>query len=372
MASHQQINDLVDDGRRDEIGDMVRAIKVFKHDLTRAVQAEAELKGATLLRQKERYQRALVDSFPFEVWLKDTEGRFLAVNQALAHARGDQTPDDLVGMTEFDLLDYSMASTLREEDLAVMQAGVQKLTERSCTSAPGNAPCWVETYRAPVTDDQGALLGTVGFSRDITERYQAQEEIRQLALYDPLTKLPNRRLLSERLNQALASARRDQTHLALIFVDLDKFKPINDSLGHGVGDLLLYAVAQRIQHCVREVDTAARLGGDEFVVLLPTVEASDQAVLVAEKIRHALNQPFELAGGHVVSISSSSGVALYPEHGEDEIALSKAADAAMYRAKALGRDNVQLHQSGMLVSMVPPASVAPVAPPPAPSTDPSG
>jgi diguanylate cyclase (GGDEF)-like protein/PAS domain S-box-containing protein len=372
LASHQQIDDLVDDGRSDEIGDMVRAIKVFKHDLTRVVQAEAELKGATLLRQRERYQRALLDSFPFEVWLKDTEGRFLAVNQALAHGRGGQTPDALVGMTEFDLLDYGTASTLREEDLAVMQAGVQKLTERSCASAPGNAPCWVETYRAPVTDDHGALLGTVGFSRDITERYQAQEEIRQLALYDPLTKLPNRRLLSERLNQALASARRDQTHLALIFVDLDKFKPINDSLGHNVGDLLLYAVAQRLQHCVREVDTAARLGGDEFVVLLPTVEAPDQAVLVAEKIRHALNQPFELAGGHVVSISSSSGVAIYPDHGEDEITLSKAADAAMYRAKALGRNNVQLHQSGMPVSMVPPASVAPVAPPLAPSTDPSG
>lgn len=348
LASRQQIDDLVDDGRSDEIGDMVRAVKVFKHDLTRVVQAEAELKGATVLRQKERYQRALLDSFPFKVWLKDTDGRFLAVNQAVANAYGAETPDALVGLTAFDLVGYETAVTAREEDLAVMKARAQKITEQSCTSGSGDAPCWVETYRAPVTDDHGALLGTVGFSRDITERREAQEEIRQLALYDPLTKLPNRRLLSERLNQALASARRDQTHLALIFVDLDKFKPINDTLGHSVGDLLLHAAAQRMHHCVREVDTTARLGGDEFVVLLPLVEAPDQAVLVAEKIRHALNQPFELAGGHVVSISSSSGVAIYPDHGEDEITLSKSADAAMYRAKALGRNNVQLYQRGVL------------------------
>lgn len=360
LASRQQIDDLVDDGRSDEIGDMVRAIKVFKHDLTRVVQAEAELKGATVLRRKERYQRALLDSFPFKVWLKDIDGRFLAVNQALADAYGAETPDALVGLTAFDLVDYETAVAAREEDLAVMKARAQKMTEQSCTSGSGDAPCWVETYRAPVTDDHGALLGSVGFSRDITERREAQEEIRQLALYDPLTKLPNRRLLSERLNQALATSRRDQTHLALIFLDLDKFKPINDTLGHGVGDMLLHAVAQRMQHCVREVDTAARLGGDEFVVLLPSIDVPDQAVMVAEKIRQALNQPFELPGGHLVSISSSSGVAVYPDHGEDEIALSKSADAAMYRAKAHGRNNVQLYQPGMLTQ--PRASVAPAAP----------
>ena len=369
LASRQQIDDLENDGRSDEIGDMVRAIKVFKHDLTRVVQAEAELKGATVLRQKERYQRALLDSFPFKVWLKDTEGRFLAVNQAVANAYGAETPDALVGLTVFDLVDYETAVTAREEDLAVMKALAQKMTEQSCTSGPGDAPCWVETYRAPVTDDRGALLGTVGFSRDITERREAQEEIRQLALYDPLTKLPNRRLLSERLNQALATARRDQTHLALIFLDLDRFKPINDTLGHGVGDLLLYAVAQRIHHCVREVDTAARLGGDEFVVLLPSIEVPDQALMVAEKIRQALNQPFELPGGHVVSISSSSGVAVYPDHGEDEITLSKAADAAMYQAKALGRNNVQRFGPSLLNQR--PTTVVPVVPPQGPSTGPS-
>lgn len=362
LASHQQADDLDDDGRSDEIGDMVRAIKVFKHDLTRVVQAEAELKGATVLRQKERYQRALLDSFPFKVWLKDTEGRFLAVNQAVADAYGAETPDALVGLTAFDLVDYETAVTAREDDLAVMKARAQKMTEQPCTSGPGDAPCWVETYRAPVTDDHGALLGTVGFSRDITERREAQEEIRQLALYDPLTKLPNRRLLSERLSQALALARRDQTHLALVFVDLDRFKPINDTLGHSVGDLLLHAVAQRMQHCVREVDTTARLGGDEFVVLLPSIDGPDQAILVAEKIRNALNQPFELAGGHVVSISSSSGVAIYPDHGEDEITLFKAADVAMYRAKALGRNNVQLYQP--VEFTLQPASVAPAAPRP--------
>jgi diguanylate cyclase (GGDEF)-like protein len=168
-------------------------------------------------------------------------------------------------------------------------------------------------------------------------------------LYDPLTQLPNRRLFSERVNHAIALARRDQIRLALVFVDLDRFKPVNDSLGHAVGDLLLRAVARRMQQCVREADTIGRVGGDEFEVLLPTIVDAEQALVVAEKIRQALNQPFELTGGYVVSISSSSGVAIYPEDGEDESTLSRAADAAMYRAKALGRDNVQFYRPGLVM-----------------------
>lgn len=186
----------------------------------------------------------------------------------------------------------------------------------------------------------------LGWFYDISDRKTMEEQVQHLAHYDPLTNLPNRTLFADRLQQALTLAKRDHLHLALMFLDLDKFKPINDTLGHGVGDLVLKEVAQRIQGCLRESDTVARIGGDEFVVLLPIVEAAQDALTVAEKIRYALNQPFELAGQRL-NISSSTGIAFYPEHGTEENQLIKNADTAMYYAKASGRDAVKLYQESM-------------------------
>lgn len=183
---------------------------------------------------------------------------------------------------------------------------------------------------------------SVGVIRDITERKAVEERVRRMAQFDPLTNLPNRALCDDRLRQALAEAKRDKKHLALMFLDLDHFKPINDTLGHHVGDLLLKAVAKRIQDCLRESDTVARIGGDEFLVLLPSIEQEQDAIEVAEKIRHSINQPFELAGDHSLSISSSTGIAVFPEHGSDEMQLMRNADEAMYRAKEAGRNKVQL------------------------------
>ena len=184
------------------------------------------------------------------------------------------------------------------------------------------------------------ITGFSGTGRDISERKANEEKIQRLAHYDTLTDLPNRRLFSDRLQQALATAKRDKAHLALMYFDLDRFKPINDTLGHDIGDLLLKEVAKRVQDCLRESDTAARMGGDEFVVLLPAIEAEQDAMVVAEKIRHTLNRPFELVG-HSLHISSSIGVAVYPEHGSDEETLLKNADTAMYHAKESGRNMVR-------------------------------
>jgi len=137
------------------------------------------------------------------------------------------------------------------------------------------------------------------------------------------------------------AAKRGHTQLALLFVDLDRFKPVNDELGHGVGDQLLCEVALRMRHCLRESDTVARVGGDEFVVLVPLVASGADALVVAEKILYALNQDFELAGRRV-NIGASIGVAQYPEHGSSEELLAKNADAAMYRAKNEGRNCVRI------------------------------
>jgi diguanylate cyclase (GGDEF)-like protein len=181
---------------------------------------------------------------------------------------------------------------------------------------------------------------------DRTRALQSAQQALHLALYDVLTGLPNRKLITERLGQALAKARREKAHVGLLFIDLDNFKPVNDDYGHAMGDLLLKDVARRLQGCMRETDTAARLGGDEFVVLLPSIEGRDGAMVVAAKVLHALSRPFEIAGNRFV-ISASIGIALYPEHGSDEKLLLRHADAAMYEAKKQGRNRMSFFDAGL-------------------------
>jgi diguanylate cyclase (GGDEF)-like protein/PAS domain S-box-containing protein len=203
-------------------------------------------------------------------------------------------------------------------------------------------PSWMSI--TAVRNDEGVVTHFVATHTDITLRKAAEEKIHLLAYYDPLTRLPNRRLLHDRLHQAVIRAKRDGSRLALVFIDLDKFKPVNDEFGHQAGDELLLAVAHRLQACVRESDTVARMGGDEFVVLLPSIDAAENALWVAEKIHAALREPFTFSDGGTVSISSSAGIALYPDHALDEATLTSHADAAMYQAKAAGRDRFVLFQ----------------------------
>ncbi len=208
---------------------------------------------------------------------------------------------------------------------------------------------WLSIKR--VLDDKGQLTHHVAVFSDITARKAAEDRIRHLALHDALTDLPNRALLAERLGQAIVQARRKASRLALMYFDLDRFKPVNDSCGHEVGDLLLKAVGGRVVGCLRASDTVGRIGGDEFVVLLPSVEEGRDAVAVAEKIRAALNQVFLIAG-HALNVSASIGLALYPDHGVDEQELTRHADAAMYQAKKHGRNRVELYQHGMQAASI--------------------
>ncbi|MEO8170294.1 MAG: CHASE domain-containing protein [Oxalobacteraceae bacterium] len=177
------------------------------------------------------------------------------------------------------------------------------------------------------------------------EARKSEARFRHQAQHDTLTSLPNRALFSDRLEQALAQAKRHDKRLALMFIDLDAFKPINDTMGHHVGDFLLKEVAARMQLHVRASDTVARIGGDEFVVLLPSIEEPQDALVLAEVIRRAINQPFEMPNGKVLNVSSSIGVAVYPENGVDEIQLSRNADSAMYCAKQKGRNTVHVCQA---------------------------
>jgi diguanylate cyclase (GGDEF)-like protein len=166
-----------------------------------------------------------------------------------------------------------------------------------------------------------------------------------MAHYDVLTDLPNRTLLTDRLHQAMALVRREKSKLALIFLDLDKFKPVNDSLGHDIGDLLLKQVAYRLQHCVkRESDTLSRIGGDEFVIVLSQIEDEHDASIVADKIVQTLTEPFMIENNSI-EISCSVGIAIYPMHGTDVTTLMRIADNAMYEAKRAGRGCFRFYTS---------------------------
>jgi len=197
-------------------------------------------------------------------------------------------------------------------------------------------PCHLEIKLLPHTGDHGQALGCFSVAADITEHKQAEERIRHMAHHDSLTGLPNRSLFNDRLKQAISLARRESRQFALLYLDLDKFKPVNDTLGHAAGDDVLKVAAARIRGQVRASDTVARVGGDEFTVILPHIASREEAETVAAKIIAALATPFPLGGANSVDIGTSIGIAVYPLDAANAEALVTAADAAMYHAKQAG------------------------------------
>jgi len=216
--------------------------------------------------------------------------------------------------------------------------GVPLTTPNGCIGA-----IVVQSYSGDVrytVEDQALLQFVSNQVAAAIERKQNATWLQYIAGHDVLTDLPNRELFHDRLETALAAARRDHQRLSVLYIDLDRFKQANDSYGHEIGDLLLRETARRIRRCLRESDTVGRLGGDEFAVLLLGIHRPDDAAAVAEKIREALGRPFELSG-HQLEISSSIGIAVYPEHGEDRKHLMRYADTAMYAAKKAGAQPVR-------------------------------
>ncbi len=205
-----------------------------------------------------------------------------------------------------------------------------------------------ERFSQPQMID-GRPVGRVSSFRDITERKRAEERLHYLALHDALTGLPNRALLYERLSQAMVFAQRSKRQVALLFLDLDRFKIINDSLGHAVGDQLLKSVSERLLGCVRKSNTVSRLGGDEFTVILANITQVGSTARVAQKILDAISRPLHLSG-HEFFVTASAGIALYPTDGDNAEALIKNADAAMYLAKERGRNNYQFYTAEMNVA----------------------
>jgi diguanylate cyclase (GGDEF)-like protein/PAS domain S-box-containing protein len=308
--------------------------QALSHELSERKQAEAGIRLAA----------TVFDTVDTAAMVTDKDTRIIKVNPAFSVITG-YSPEEALGQTPGLLSSGAHPVEFYKEMWDSLKATGSWQGEISNRRKNGEFYTeWLSINE--VCDNEGRLTHYVALFSDISERKAAEAHMHNLAHYDVLTGLPNRALLSDRLQQSIAAAKRERSRMALMFIDLDRFKPINDTLGHHIGDLMLKEVAKRMLECLRESDSAARIGGDEFVVLLPLIETESDAVAVAEKIRNTLEQSFELAG-RSLNISSSIGVAVYPGHGGDEKSLLKNADTAMYYAKEAGRNNVMLYDIGM-------------------------
>jgi diguanylate cyclase (GGDEF)-like protein/PAS domain S-box-containing protein len=322
----------------------VAAIVLFAYDLTELKRTQQALSQQRML------LTSLIQAMPDVVFLKDAQGVYLACNPVFERFIG-RPAQEILGRTDAELMPPALAETVIQNDLRALQAWQPLVFEETVTFAADGYVGQFETIKTPIRDLAGRATGVLGVSRDITDRKRTAQEIERLAFYDALTQLPNRRLLLDRLHRLVLSSQRTHHHGALLFIDLDNFKDLNDTLGHDMGDQLLTQVAARLSASVRECDTVARFGGDEFVILLEgldtdTDHAARQAEAVARKLLLALNNPFELAGQQHYS-TPSIGLTLFGQERQSVDELLKRADLAMYEAKAAGRNTHRFFDPGM-------------------------
>jgi diguanylate cyclase (GGDEF)-like protein/PAS domain S-box-containing protein len=303
------------------------------------------------LRQAEEKYRSIFEDAVIGIFQATPEGRPVSINRALARMHGYDSPEQLMAEVS------NVGRQLFVDPNALQEFGRVLEKDRAVHSVEfeiyrnDGSKKWISTNVRAVSDADGKVVLHEGTVEDITQRKAAEERVQFLAYYDELTGLPNRTLLRDRALIALPSARRHREKVALLFLGLDRFKAIDDSLGHSVGDLLLKEVALRLKGCTQENDTVARLGGDEFLVLVTGINETADAVVVAERIVQSMASEFVIQG-HFLSVTCSMGISIFPDHGEEVEALLKNADLAMYKAKENGRNNFQLFTLEMNVQAV--------------------
>jgi diguanylate cyclase (GGDEF)-like protein/PAS domain S-box-containing protein len=303
------------------------------------------------LEESEYLHRFIVDHSPDIVFMLDREGRFTFLNDTVYQALGYDR-SELIGQ-HYSMLISSQSAGQAKNVFEERRTGDRKShnVELKLRSQDDAEIRFFDTSSMSVSlkqADSGPDIfhGTYGVARDVTEKKRAQELISYQAYHDLLTRLPNRTLMEDRLNMAITQAARNKQNIAVMFLDLDRFKWVNDTLGHTMGDRLLQAVSQRLEHSLRKGDTLARFGGDEFALILPLVQRREDAAVIAEKILNGFKLPF-MIDDHELFVSASIGIAIYPEAGETMDALVRSADMAMYTVKDRGKNGFEFFNETM-------------------------
>ncbi len=301
------------------------------------------------LNASKRHFEGLVSTTPVGVFETDARGACVFVNDRWLEISG-MTREEALG----DGWTKSLHPDFRQQVYTEWMAALRQVRpfhqEYSLRHADGKER-WVLAQGSALRNEQGEVTGYIGTITDISERKAAESRIEFLAHHDALTALPNRVLARDRVEVAMAFAERSKHKMALLFLDLDNFKTVNDSLGHTMGDALLKAVALRLRSCVRDTDTISRQGGDEFLIVLPEVSDSDAIAAITSKLLESMSRPFNIEG-HELGISVSAGIAVFPDDGTDIDALLKKADTAMYHAKEAGRSTYRFFSEQMNVDAV--------------------
>lgn len=338
MQKNGDLSQRVDIRSNDEIGKMARVFNAM---------AESLQKNVLRMRENERQLSLSAQVFMNSseaILISDANNNIMQVNRAFTELTG-YTAEEVIGKNPRILKSGQQDSDFYRKMWESLNRTGSWQGELMDRRKDGEIyPKWMSINQ--VRNAQGRVTNYIALFSDITERKASYERIQYLAHYDALTHLPNRTLLNDRIDHAIADARRYQKKIAILFLDLDRFKNVNDSMGHHAGDLLLQTVAERLKGSTRESDTVSRLGGDEFVILLNGIEDENDAVSVAHKVIRVLSIPIPLEGSEV-NIGASLGISIYPENGTDSATLIKNADAAMYHAKENGRNQFQFFSPSM-------------------------
>ncbi len=328
---HRGASDYVLKGHLAKLGPAVkRALQVAETQRLRRLAEEDLFNSRQML-------RTVLDTIPQRVFWKDRQSTYLGCNQPFATDTDHAAPQALIGKTDFDFAPKAMAQHWRDEDLQVMEGGKPMLNQEESYARPDGAQGWRVVSKVPLHDQEGRVSAILCTYEDITERKASEEHTRFLVYHDGLTELPNHLLAFDRLQQAMAYADREGSKVALLFLDLDNFKTINDSLGHTIGDKVLREVASRLRQCVRDTDTVSRQGGDEFLIVVPALSDTEASAPVLDKLLQSIHMPMEI-DGHELGTTVSIGIAIFPDDGRDFESLMKKADTAMYQAKEAGRN----------------------------------
>jgi diguanylate cyclase (GGDEF)-like protein/PAS domain S-box-containing protein len=318
-----------------------RARFVFAHDVTE------QIRLANALHASEEMHAHVINHVPQQIFWKGLDLRYRGCNAVFARAAGLSSNDEVVGKNDFDFPWAANAERIRAEDQRIVDTDAPLLDYEDIAVFADGDRHWL-INKLPLHDRHGRIAGVLGTIEDVTERKRYQARLEHQASHDALTGLPNRSLFGERLDQAIGDAGRDGRPLWVVFIDLDNFKLVNDSLGHQSGDELLRIVSARLAACIRASDTVARLGGDEFMLILPHQGpgAAEALAPLLERVLGAVAAPVALGAGEQ-TVTCSIGVSRYPEDGGDAELLLKHADIAMYRAKEAGRNQIRFYEAAM-------------------------